>query len=114
VSEAATEDVATKLEIFARLEELTRPDVVLATNTSSLPIAELAAATRRPDKIIGTHFFNPPPIMKLLELVRGLQTSDETLEFAQVYGARLGQATVLSKAWAGLTVNFPLAPSTNS
>jgi 3-hydroxybutyryl-CoA dehydrogenase len=114
VIEAATEDMATKLEIFAKLEELTRPEVVLATNTSSLPIAELAAATKRPDKIIGMHFFNPPPIMKLLELVRGLQTSDETLEFAQAYGERLGKTTVLSKDRAGFIVNFLLVPYLNA
>jgi 3-hydroxybutyryl-CoA dehydrogenase len=114
VIEAATEDLSTKLDIFAKLEELTRPDVVLATNTSSLPIAELAAATKRPDKIVGTHFFNPPPIMKLLELVRGLQTSDETLEFARSYGERLGKTTVLSKDRAGFIVNFLLVPYLNS
>jgi 3-hydroxybutyryl-CoA dehydrogenase len=114
VIEAATEDLPTKLGIFGKLEELTRPDVVLATNTSSLPIAELAAATKRPDKIIGMHFFNPPPIMKLLELVRGLQTSDETLEFAQAYGERLGKTTVLSKDRAGFIVNFLLVPYLNA
>ena len=114
VIEAATEDLATKLQIFSRLEEVTRKEVVLATNTSSLPIAELAAATDRPDKIIGMHFFNPPPIMKLLELVRGLQTSDETLEFAQTYGKRLGKTTVLSKDRAGFIVNFLLVPYLNS
>ena len=114
VIEAATEDLATKLQIFSRLEEVTRKEVVLATNTSSLPIAELAAATDRPDKIIGMHFFNPPPIMKLLELVRGLQTSDETLEFAQAYGERLGKNTVLSKDRAGFIVNFLLVPYLNS
>jgi 3-hydroxybutyryl-CoA dehydrogenase len=114
VIEAATEDLPTKLEIFAKLEEVTRPEVVLATNTSSLPIAELAAATRRPDKIIGMHFFNPPPIMKLLELVRGLQTSDETLEFAQAYGDRLGKTTVMSKDRAGFIVNFLLVPYLNA
>ena len=114
VIEAATEDLATKLQIFSRLEEVTRKEVVLATNTSSLPIAELAAATDRPDKIIGMHFFNPPPIMKLLELVRGLQTSDETLEFAQTYGERLGKTTVLSKDRAGFIVNFLLVPYLNS
>ena len=114
VIEAATEDLPTKLEIFARLEDVARPEVVLATNTSSLPIAELAAATRRPDKIIGMHFFNPPPIMKLLELVRGLQTSDETLEFAQAYGERLGKTTVLSKDRAGFIVNFLLVPYLNA
>jgi 3-hydroxybutyryl-CoA dehydrogenase len=114
VIEAATEDLPTKLDIFRKLEDLTRDDIVLATNTSSLPIAELAAATQRPDKIIGMHFFNPPPIMKLIELVQGLQTSDETLEFARAFGERLGKTTVLSKDRAGFIVNFLLVPYLNS
>jgi 3-hydroxybutyryl-CoA dehydrogenase len=114
VVEAATEDLETKKQIFDRLEHLTRPDVILATNTSSLPIAELAASTDRPDKIIGMHFFNPPPIMKLLEIVTSLQTSDETLEFARGMGERLGKTTVLSKDRAGFIVNFLLVPYLNS
>ena len=114
VIEAATEDLPTKIEIFEKLEELTRPEVVLATNTSSLPIAELAAATQRPDRILGMHFFNPPPILKLLELVQGLETSDETIEFARAYGERLGKTTVLSKDRAGFIVNFLLVPYLNS
>jgi len=114
VIEAATEDLPTKIEVFAKLEELTRAEVVLATNTSSLPIAELAAATERPDRILGMHFFNPPPIMKLLELVQGLETSEETIEFARAYGERLGKTTVLSKDRAGFIVNFLLVPYMNS
>ncbi len=114
VIEAATEDLPTKIEVFAKLEELTRAEVVLATNTSSLPIAELAAATERPDRILGMHFFNPPPIMKLLELVQGLETSEETIEFARAYGLRLGNSTVLSKDRAGFIVNFLLVPYMNS
>jgi 3-hydroxybutyryl-CoA dehydrogenase len=114
VIEAATEDLETKLEIFTRLNGLTRDDVVLATNTSSLPIAELAAKTGRPDRVVGMHFFNPPPILKLLEVVRGLQTSDETIEFARAYGERIGKTTVLSKDRAGFIVNFLLVPYLNS
>ena len=114
VIEAATEDLATKKQVFDRLEELTRPEVILATNTSSLPIAELAASTDRPDRVLGMHFFNPPPIMGLLELVKGLQTSDETVEFARSYGERLGKTTVLSKDRAGFIVNFLLVPFLNS
>ncbi len=75
VIEAVTEDLDTKLEVFRTLDELVKPDVVMATNTSSLPIAELSAATKRPDKVVGMHFFNPPPVMKLLEIVRALTTS---------------------------------------
>ncbi len=70
IIEAVSEELPTKLEVFRRLDEITRPDILLATNTSSLPIADLAAATKRPDKVLGMHFFNPPPVMKLLELVR--------------------------------------------
>jgi 3-hydroxybutyryl-CoA dehydrogenase len=114
VIEAATEDLPTKIKVFEKLEELTRPDVILATNTSSLPIAELAASTERPDKVIGMHFFNPPPIMKLLELVQGLETSEETLEFARAYGERIGKTTVLSKDRAGFIVNFLLVPYLNA
>jgi 3-hydroxybutyryl-CoA dehydrogenase len=114
VIEAATEELETKKAIFHRLDQITRPEIVLATNTSSLPIAELASVTGRPDKIIGTHFFNPPPVMKLLELVKGLQTSDETLEFGVQYGALLGKTTVVSKDRAGFIVNFLLVPYLNN
>ena len=114
VIEAATESLVTKLGIFARLDEITRPDVVLATNTSSLPIAELATVTKRGEQIIGLHFFNPPPVMKLLEIVRALTTSDETVDFARALGARLGKTTVLAKDRAGFIVNFLLIPYLNS
>jgi len=114
VIEAATESLVTKLGIFARLDEITRPDVVLTTNTSSLPIAELATVTKRSEQIIGLHFFNPPPVMKLLEIVRALTTSDETVAFARALGARLGKTTVLAKDRAGFIVNFLLIPYLNS
>jgi len=114
VIEAATEDLDIKTELFAKLDTLTREDIVLATNTSSLPIAELAAETSRPDKVVGMHFFNPPPVLKLLEVVRGLQTSDETIEFARAYGERIGKTTVLTKDRAGFIVNFLLVPYLNS
>ena len=114
VIEAATEDLDAKRSVFARLDELTRPEVVLATNTSSLPIADVASATGRPDKVIGMHFFNPPPVMKLLELVPSISTSDETLEFARAYGEHLGKTTVLSKDRAGFIVNMLLIPYLNA
>ncbi len=114
VIEAVTEDLDTKLEVFRTLDELVNPDVVMATNTSSLPIAELSAATRRPDKVIGMHFFNPPPVMKLLEIVRALTTSSETVEFAKGMGERLGKTTVFAKDRAGFIVNFLLIPYLNS
>src|SRR5947207_11390172 len=114
VLEAATEDMETKLELFRRLDELTRPDVVLASNTSSLPIIDLAMVTKRPERVIGMHFFNPPPIMRLLELVPSIRTAPETLEFARAYGDRLGKTTVVSKDRAGFIVNFLLQPYLNS
>jgi 3-hydroxybutyryl-CoA dehydrogenase len=114
VIEAIIEDLETKVRMFRDLDRLTRDDVVLATNTSSLPIIQMAMATRRPDKVVGTHFFNPPPIMKLLELVRSLTTSDETLEFARGFGERLGKTTVVAKDRAGFIVNYLLTYYLNS
>ena len=114
IIEAVTEDLDIKLDVFRRLDELVRPDVVLATNTSSMPIAELAAVTKRPDKVVGMHFFNPPPVMKLLEIVRALTTSEETVGFARAVGERLGKTTVLAKDRAGFIVNFLLVPYLNA
>jgi 3-hydroxybutyryl-CoA dehydrogenase len=113
VIEAVVEDLATKREVFHRLDELTRPEVVLASNTSSIPIVELASVTKRSDKVVGTHFFNPPPVMPLLEVVRSLTTSDETVDFARGLGDRLGKTTVLSKDRAGFIVNYLLVPYLN-
>jgi 3-hydroxybutyryl-CoA dehydrogenase len=112
--EAVTEDLETKLDVFRRLDELARPEVILASNTSSLPIGEMAAATKRPDKVLGMHFFNPVPVMKLLELVRALQTSDETLELARGYGEKLGKTVVVAKDRAGFIVNYLLVSFLNS
>ena len=114
VIEAATEHLETKLEIFRVLDQLTRDDIVLATNTSSLPIVQMATQTKRPDKVVGMHFFNPPPIMKLLELVRAITTSDETMEFARGMGDRLGKTTVTAKDRAGFIVNYLLTYYLNS
>jgi 3-hydroxybutyryl-CoA dehydrogenase len=114
VIEVVTEDLPTKLAVFKRIDSLVGEDVVMATNTSSLPIAELAAATTRPERVVGTHFFNPPPVMKLLEIIRALTTSDETVEFARAFGERLGKTTVLAKDRAGFIVNFLLIPYLNS
>jgi 3-hydroxybutyryl-CoA dehydrogenase len=111
--EAATEDPETKRGIFARLDELTRPEVVLASNTSSIPIVELGAATKRPDKVVGLHFFNPVPVMDLIEIVKAITTSDETVEFARSYGEALGKSTVLSRDRAGFIVNTLLIPYLN-
>ena len=114
VVEAATENLSVKIEVFRALSGITRDDVVLASNTSSLPIIQLAAATDRPEMVVGMHFFNPPPIMKLLELIRSLRTSDETMEFAQGMGERLGKTTVVAKDRAGFIVNYLLTSYLNS
>lgn len=114
VIEAATEDYATKVEMFRRLDEITRPDVILASNTSSIPIADLGAATKRPDKVMGMHFFNPVPVMGLIELVKAITTADETVEFGRAWGVRLGKTTVESRDRAGFIVNMLLIPYLNS
>jgi 3-hydroxybutyryl-CoA dehydrogenase len=111
--EAATEDAETKRGIFARLDELTRPEAVLASNTSSIPIVELGAATKRPEKVVGLHFFNPVPVMDLIEIVKAITTSDETVEFARSYCETLGKTTVLSRDRAGFIVNTLLIPYLN-
>jgi 3-hydroxybutyryl-CoA dehydrogenase len=114
VIEAATESLDIKLDVFRRLDEIARDDIVLATNTSSLPIVQMATATSRPDKVVGMHFFNPPPVMKLLELIRALTTSDETMDFARGMGERLGKTTVVAKDRAGFIVNYLLTYYLNS
>jgi len=113
VIEAATEDRETKLEVFRRLDGVVRPGVVLASNTSSIPIVELAAATGRPERVLGMHFFNPAPVMGLIELVRAITTSEETMAFGRAFGARLGKTTVESGDRAGFIVNALLTPYLN-
>ncbi|MDQ4077041.1 MAG: 3-hydroxybutyryl-CoA dehydrogenase [Chloroflexota bacterium] len=110
VIEAATENMAIKKRIFAELDGMVKPDAILASNTSSLSIAEIASATRRPDKVLGIHFFNPVPVMPLIEYVRGFQTSDETMAVARDFGAALGKETVESKDRPGFIVNRLLIP----
>jgi 3-hydroxybutyryl-CoA dehydrogenase len=113
VVEAATEDRDTKVEVFRRLDEVTRPEVILASNTSSIPIVDLGAATKRPDRVLGLHFFNPVPVMGLVEIVRAITTSDETVEFGRAYCVTLGKTTVLSRDRAGFIVNTLLIPYVN-
>jgi 3-hydroxybutyryl-CoA dehydrogenase len=113
VIEAATEHADTKRTVFRRLDEVVRPEVVLASNTSSIPIVDLGAATKRADRVIGMHFFNPVPVMGLIEIVKAITTSDETVEFAREYGAALGKITVLSRDRAGFIVNTLLIPYLN-
>ena len=113
VIEAATEDHDTKVGMFRRLDEVTKPDVILASNTSSIPIVDLGAATSRPDKVLGMHFFNPVPVMGLIELVRAITTSEDTVEFGRAYGVVLGKTTVESRDRAGFIVNALLIPYLN-
>jgi 3-hydroxybutyryl-CoA dehydrogenase len=113
VIEAATEHQETKRDVFRRLDEVTRPEVVLASNTSSIPIVELAAVTGRPAQVVGMHFFNPVPVMGLIEVVKAITTSDETVEFSRGFGGVLGKTTVLSKDRAGFIVNMLLIPYLN-
>jgi 3-hydroxybutyryl-CoA dehydrogenase len=113
VIEAATEDLDSKLEVFRGLDTVVRPEVVFASNTSSIPIVELAHATRRPEQVVGMHFFNPPPVMALLELIPAITTSPETLAFAKAFGERLGKTTVVAKDHAGFIVNRLLCPFLN-
>lgn len=113
VIEAATEDHATKVGMFRRMDEVTKPEVILASNTSSIPIADLGAATSRPDKVLGMHFFNPVPAMGLIELVRAITTSEDTMAFGRAYGVLLGKTTVESRDRAGFIVNALLIPYLN-
>ncbi len=108
--EAAIENLELKKSIFKELDQVTRPDVVLASNTSSLAVVEMAAMTRRPDKVLGLHFFNPVPVMPLLEIVRTFLTSDETYAAARKFGEGLGKTVIVSKDAPGFIVNALLVP----
>jgi len=110
VIEAAIENLELKKDIFARLDALTRPDVILASNSSSLSIAALAAKTRKPDKVLGMHFFNPVPVMTLLEIVRSFLTSDETLATSRALGEALGKKIIVAKDNPGFIVNALYIP----
>jgi 3-hydroxybutyryl-CoA dehydrogenase len=110
VIEAAIEDLHLKRELFVQLDQICPPQAILASNTSSIPIIQLAAATKRPDRVLGMHFFNPVPTMQLIELVRTITTSDEALETVHVVGERLGKRMIVSKDRAGFIVNYLLMP----
>ncbi len=110
VIEAVSENIDLKRQIFSQLDTITRPEVILASNTSSISIAALAAATHRPEQVVGMHFFNPVPVMALLELVRGILTSDETLATARAVGERMGKTPVVAKDSPGFIVNRLLIP----
>jgi len=113
VIEAATENPEIKFQLFKDLDEICAKEVVLASNTSSISLTKLAAATQRPDKVIGMHFFNPVPLMSLLEVVRGLGTSDETVKIALEVGAQMGKTAVEVNDSAGFVSNRILGPMLN-
>ncbi len=113
VIEAVPEDAALKRRLFAELDKLAAGHVVFASNTSSISITELAAATNRPDRFIGMHFFNPVPLMKLVEVVRGLRTSDATAKAAMEICTRLGKTAVEVQDFPGFVSNRILMPMVN-
>ena len=113
VIEAANEDMGIKREIFKKLDKSTGPDVILATNTSSLPIMEIALSTERPDKVAGMHFFNPVPVMNLIEIIKSLVTSEETARFVEDFAKALGKESVRASDIPGFIVNRILMPMLN-
>ena len=113
VVEAVTEDLTIKTEVFKSLDEVTRPEAILASNTSSISITKLAAATRRPDKVIGMHFSNPVPVMKLVEIIRGMATSDDTHAKVVALAEKLGKTPLECQDSPGFVTNRVLMPMIN-
>jgi 3-hydroxybutyryl-CoA dehydrogenase len=113
VVEAATENIDIKLKIFEQLEEATKPDCILASNTSSIPITKIGAVTKRPDKVIGMHFMNPVPIMKLVEVIRGYATSDDVTQLIMDTSKKLGKVPVEVNDYPGFISNRILMPMIN-
>jgi 3-hydroxybutyryl-CoA dehydrogenase len=114
VIESVVEDLAVKKELFAELEQIVKPDGILATNTSTLPVIELAMVTQRPDRVCGIHFFNPAPMMKLVEIVRPLTASDGTIAAATAFAERCGKDAIEVQDRAGFVVNALLFPYLNN
>ncbi len=113
VIEAASERLELKLKLFSDLDALLKPEAIIASNTSSISITKLAAATKRADRVMGMHFFNPVPVMALVELLRGLQTSDETYAAVEMVSKAIGKTTVQVKNSPGFVVNRMLCPMIN-
>ena len=113
VVEAAVENMKIKKEIFAELDEICKPETILASNTSSLSITEVAVATKRPEKVIGMHFFNPAPVMKLIEVIRGAATSQETFDYVKNLSVEIGKEPVEVAEAPGFVVNRILIPMIN-
>jgi len=113
VVEAASENEQIKFKLFQELDAICRDHVILASNTSSIPIGRIAASTRRPDRVIGMHFMNPVPMMQLVEIIRGLATSDETYETTRLLTEKLGKTPVLANDFPGFIANRILLPMIN-
>ncbi|KGK87186.1 3-hydroxybutyryl-CoA dehydrogenase [Clostridium sp. HMP27] len=113
IIEAAVENMKIKREIFAELDKICKPETILASNTSSLSITEVATATARPDKVIGMHFFNPAPVMKLVEIIRGMATSQETFDAVKEVSVAIGKDPVEVAEAPGFVVNRILIPMIN-
>jgi 3-hydroxybutyryl-CoA dehydrogenase len=111
--EAVVEDAAVKEDVFRRADEIFAPEAILASNTSSIPITSLAAATSRPDRVIGMHFFNPVPMLRLVEVIRGLQTSDATAASIVALAAELGKTPAEARDFPGFVSNRILMPFIN-
>ena len=110
VVEAIVEDEQAKAQAFRQLDSVLPPEVILASNTSSIPIAGLAAATRRPQRVLGLHFFSPVPVMKLVEVVVGLDTAPDTVARAEAFAQQIGKTAIRTKDRSGFIVNFLLVP----
>ena len=108
--EAVLENMDEKLRLFPALDHIVKPEALLLTNTSSLNVTQMGAVTKRPDKVCGIHFFNPVPVMKLVEIVKTISTSEETIETVSQFAVSLGKTPVLAKDTAGFIVNFLLIP----
>lgn len=113
VVEAATENKKIKFELFKKLDEIVKPDAILASNTSSISITEIAANTKRPSKVAGMHFMNPVPVMKLVETITGLETSKETIEIVESIALKMGKTVVRTDDVSGFAVNRILMPMIN-
>ncbi len=110
VIEAVIENMEEKVRLFPALDNILKPATLILSNTSSLNVTQMGAVTKRPDKVCGLHFFNPAPVMKLVEVVRTISTSDETIETVKQFALSLGKTPVLAKDTAGFIVNFLLIP----
>jgi 3-hydroxybutyryl-CoA dehydrogenase len=110
VIEAVVEDTEAKVAVFRQLDELLPEGVAIASNTSSIPIAGLASSTSRPERVLGLHFFSPVPVMKLVEIVVGIETSDDTVAEAETFAGQIGKTAIRTKDRSGFVVNFLLVP----